>query len=162
MESVRRFRAMERRWAGRISCRALDRAFGSQRRFLAFRARHPVLNIAAGHSQSEARCRQWTLAPRAVRSVRVLMDSPVLLFMLCGEAGRVIYSETHRRDSQRSRRISAVHPAREARCALESATGTAAARGPPPEPPKTSENAMFGKPGSAAGARRRGERAVAA
>ena len=162
MESVRRFRTLERRWAGRISCRALDRAFGSQRRFLAFRARHPVLNIAAGHSQSEARCRQWTLAPRAVRSVRVLMDSPVLLFMLCGAGGRVIYSETHRRNSRRKRRISAVHLAREAHRTLESVTGTVAAREPPPEALKTSENAMFGKPGSAAGARRHGKRAVAA
>ena len=37
MESVRRFRTMERRWAGRISCRALYAAFGGRRRFAAFR-----------------------------------------------------------------------------------------------------------------------------
>jgi hypothetical protein len=79
-----------------------------------------------------------------------------------GIRGRVTYIETHQRDLQRRRRISAVHPAREARRALESVTGTAAARGPPPERSKTRENAMFVKPGSAAGARRRGERAVAA
>jgi hypothetical protein len=164
MESVRRFRGLERRWAGRISCRALYAAFGSQRRFMAFRARHRILRVAAGHSQSRGRCRQWTLAPNAVRSVRMLMASPVLLFMLWGERerGRVTYIETHQRDLQRRRRISAVHPAREARRALESVTGTAAARGPPPERSKTRENAMFVKPGSAAGARRRGERAVAA
>lgn len=162
MESVRRFRAMERRWAGRISCRALYAAFGSQRRFVGFQARRGLLSVAQERSQSRGRCRQWTLAPNAVRSVRLLMASPVLLFMLCGEGGRVTYSEAHQRSSQRRRRIPAVHPALEARCALESVTGTAAARGPPSEVLKTSENAMFGKPGSAAGARRRGERAVAA
>ena len=90
------------------------------------------------------------------------MASPVLLVMLCGEGGRVIYSETRQRNSQRSRRISAVHPAREARRALESVTGTLAARGPPPEARKTRENKMFGMIDGASGARRRGERAVAA
>jgi len=164
MESVRRFRAMERRWAGRISCRALYAAFGGRRRFMAFRARHRILRVAAGHSQSKGRCRQWALAPRAVRSVRMLMDSPALLFLLRGERGRgeVTYIETHRRNPRRKRRISAVHLAREARRTLESVTGTAAARGPPSEALKTSKNPMFGKPGSASGARRCGERAVAA
>jgi hypothetical protein len=94
----------------------------------------------------------------------MLMASPVLLFMLRGERGRgrVIYSETHQRNSQRRRRISAVHAAREVRCALESVTGTLPARGPPSEPPKTRENKMFGMIGGASGARQRGERAVAA
>lgn len=35
-------------------------------------------------------CRQWALAPGAIRSVRVLMASPVLLFTLCGEGGEGI------------------------------------------------------------------------
>jgi hypothetical protein len=157
-----RFRQLERLYAGRIACRTLYAAFGSQRRFVGLQARHGLLSIAQERSQSQGRCRQWTLSPRAVRSVRLLMASPVLLFMLCGEGGRVIYSETHQRNSQRRRRISAVHLPREARRALESVTGTLAARGPPPEPPETRENKMFGMIDGASGARRRGERAVAA
>jgi len=157
-----RFRRLERVYAGRIACRTLYAAFGSQRRFMGLQARHGLLSIAQERSQSQRCCRQWTLSPRAVRSARLLMASPVLLFMLCGGGGRVIYSETHRRNSQRRRRISAVHLAREAHRTLESVTGTVAAREPPPEALKTSENAMFGKPGSAAGARRHGKRAVAA
>ena len=157
-----RFRRLEREYAGRISWRALYAAFGGQRRFMGLQARHGLLSIAQERSQSQGRCRQWTLSPRAVRSVRMLMASPVLPFMLRGEGGRVTYSEAHQRSSQRRRRIPAVHPAREARRAIESVTGTVAARGPPSEAPKTRENKMFGKPGSAAGARRRGERAVAA
>ncbi len=103
MESVRRFRRLERRYAGRTACRTLYAAFGGQRRFHTFLARHPVLHVAAGHSQSKGRCRQWTLAPNAVRSVRLLMASPVLLFMLCGEGGEVIYIETGRAGPRRGR-----------------------------------------------------------
>jgi hypothetical protein len=157
-----RFRQLERLYAGRIACRTLYAAFGSQRRFMGFQARHGLLSIAQERSQSQGRCRQWTLSPRAVRSVRLLMASPVLLFMLRDEGGRVIYSETHQRNPRRKRRISAVHLAREARCALESVTGTVAARGPPPEPPKTRENKTLGMIDGASGARQRGERAVAA
>ena len=62
----------------------------------------------------------------------------------------------------RKRRISAVRPDREARCTLEPVTVARVARGPPPEAPKTRENAMLGKPDRAAGARRGGKRAVAA
>ncbi len=166
MRSLRRFRTLERRHAGRVACRTLYAAFGGQRRFMAFQARHGLLHIAQEHSQSVGRCRQWTLAPRAVRTVRMLMASPVLLFMLrgegTGERGRVIYSETHQRNPRRIPQIFAVHPAREARHALRSVTVALAARAPPPEPPKTHENAMFGIPDSATGARRRGEKGIAA
>ena len=130
---------------------------------MAFRARHGLLQIAQEHSQSVGRCRQWMLAPRVVRSVRMLMASPVLLFMVCGmRENKVIYIETHQCNPHRRRRISAVHPAREARCTSESLNATLAARGPPPEALKTRENAMFGMPDSAYSARRRGERGIAA
>ena len=162
MQRVRRFRALERRHAGRVACRTLYAAFGGQRRFMAFQARHRILHIAQEQSQSVGRCRQWTLATHVIRSVRMLMASPVLLFMVCGKGERVTYTETCSPDPPRRRRIFAVRPAREARHTFKSVPVTPAARGPPPEAPKTRENAMFGIPGSAAGARRRGERAVAA
>ncbi len=163
MECVRRFRTLERRHAGRVACRTLYAAFGGQRRLMVFKARHRLLSIAQEHSQSQRRCPQRTLAPRVIRSLRMLMASPVLLFMVRveGERRRVIYSETHTPDPRRKRRISAVHPAREACCTLEPVTVAPAARGPPAEAPKTHENAIFGKPRSAAGARRRGGCAVA-
>ncbi len=164
MKCIRRFRALERRHAGRIACRTLYAAFGGQRRYQAFQARHGILSISQEHSQSVGRCRQWTLAPRVIRSVRMLMDSPVLLFMVRGERDRerVIYTETHRRKPHHRRRTVAIHPARKPRHALESVTVTLSARGPPPKSPKTHENAMFGMSESAKGARRHGERAVAA
>ena len=162
MECVRRFRALERRHAGRVACRTLYSAFGGQRRFMAFQARHGMLQITQEHSQSVGRCRQWTLSPRAVRSVRMMMTSPVLLFMVCGKGERVIYIETRSTDPPRGRRIFAVRPARGVRRALGSVAFTLPARGPPPKAPKTRENAMFGKTRSAAAARRRRERAAAA
>jgi len=165
LRSFRRFRSLERRHAGRIACRTLYTAFGGQRRFTGFQAGHHLLSIAQEHSQSVGRCRQWTLAPRVVRSVRRLMASPTLLFMLRG-GGRgergVIYSETQRRNPQRRRRIPTVHPARVAGHALESVAVTLPARGPPPAATKTLENAMFGIPDSATGTRRHRERATAA
>jgi len=157
------FRRLERAYAGRVACGVLYTAFGSQRRFMAFQRRHRLLFIAQAHSQSQARCRQWSLSPRVIRSVRMLMASPVLLFMLCGGEGeRVTYTQTLQRNPQRRRRIFAVHPAREGRRVLVSVTVTLAAWGPPPEAPKTCENAMFGKPNNATVARRRSERSTAA
>jgi len=69
-ESLRRFRALERRHAGRVACRAMYRAFGGKRGFMSFRRRRPILRVAREHSQSRRICRRWTLAPSAVRSVR--------------------------------------------------------------------------------------------
>lgn len=129
---------------------------------MAFQARHRILHIAQEHSQSVGRCRQWSLAPRVIRSVRMMMDSPVLLFMVCGKGERVIYTETRSPDPRQRRRISAVLPARGVRRALGSVAFTLPARGPPPKAPKTREIGMVGKPGSAAVARRRRERAAAA
>jgi len=141
MESVRRFRAMERRWAGRISCRTLYAAFGGRRRLRAFLARHPVLRVAAGHSQSEGRCRQWTLAPGVVRSVRMLTDSPVLLFMLCGVGGRVTYIETGRAGPRRGRprrgRPGGIRCRLRPRMPRRSPDRALSGRGPPQEPQKT-------------------------
>lgn len=97
-EEMRRFtafRRLERAYAGRVACGVLYATFGSQRRFMGFQARHRLLYIAQEHSQFQGRCRQWSLSPRAVRSVRILMASPVLLFMLCGGDEReVTYIQT--------------------------------------------------------------------
>jgi hypothetical protein len=149
MESVRRFRAMERRWAGRISCRTLYAAFGGRRRLRAFLAQHPVLHVAAWHSQSKGRCRQWTLAPNAVRSVRMLMDSPALLFLLRGERerGRVTYIETGRAGPRGGRprrgRPGGIRRPRWPGMPRLSPDRALSGRGPPPEPPETRENKIL-------------------
>ena len=46
LECVRRFRRLERRHAGRVACRTLYAAFGRQRRFMIFTARHGLLPAA--------------------------------------------------------------------------------------------------------------------
>ncbi len=112
---------------------------------------------AGAPSSNNLSCRQWTLASKVIRSMRMLMDSPVLLFMVRGEGargrGRVMYIETRQRCAHRRRRISAVLPVPVSRCTSESLTVTLAARGPPPGATKTRENGMVGKPGNASGAR---------
>jgi hypothetical protein len=157
------FRGLERAYAGRVACGALYATFGSQRRFMDFQRRHRLLFIAQAHSQSQGRCRQWSLSPSVVRSVRALMASPVLLFMLCrGNPGKVTYTQTRQRNPQRRWRIPVVHRAREARCALGSVAATLSVRGPPPRAPTSRQNAMFGMPDSATAARRHSHRAFRA
>ena len=92
--------------------------------------------------------------------MRMLMALPVLLLLMrCGRE-RVIYSKTRPRDPLRKSRISAARPARGVRYTLESVAVTPAARGPPPEAPKTRENEMLDMTDGAAGARRHGRNAM--
>ncbi len=90
----------------------------------------------------------------AVRSVRMLTASPVLLFMLCGSDERgVTDTQTQLRSVPLPERMSGCGTGLSPGRATDSGTGAFPARRPPPRAPKTRENAMFGMPTSATGAR---------
>ena len=77
LTAFRRFRVMEREYAGRISCGTLYSAFGSQRRYQRFIG-HGILRVTDEYSTGERKCRQWTLTSGLVRAVRTLAASPWL------------------------------------------------------------------------------------
>ncbi len=159
MKHVIAFRRLERAYAGRVACGVLYATFGSQRRFMGFQKRHRLLSIAQEHSQSQGRCRQWSLSSKVIRSVQMLMASPVLLFMLCGGGGRrVTYIQTHSYSRPLFIRTPSFGACRSYGNPPVSPTSGLPVRGPPPQATKTRPKAMFGISDRATDARRRSRR----
>ena len=100
MAAFRRFRVMERGYAGRISCGTLYKAFGSQRRYQRFLG-HGILRVTDEYSTGERKCRQWTLASGFVRAVRTLAASPWLRRAVAGGGGIVSSSQARIPDHYR-------------------------------------------------------------